>query len=67
MVSSTTSLSTGLLPIAGCLGIIFDYISLIEIPVVSANSVDPNQRLHSAASDLGLYCLSFTLLGLFRL
>ena len=26
-------------------------------PVINANSVDPDQTLHSAASDLGLHCL----------
>ena len=28
-----------------------------------ANSGDPDQMLHSAASDLGQHCLPFTLLG----
>ena len=28
-----------------------------------ANSEDPDQTLHSAASDLGLHCLPVTLLG----
>ena len=28
-----------------------------------ANSGDPDQTLHSVASDLGLHCLSITLLG----
>ena len=32
-----------------------------------ANSEDPDQAPHSAASDLGLQCLSVTLLGVFRL
>ena len=32
-----------------------------------ANSGDPDQTLHSAASDFGLHCLSVTLLGVFRL
>ena len=32
-----------------------------------ANSGDPDQMLHSAASDLGLLCLPITLLGVFRL
>ena len=27
------------------------------MPVINANSVDPDQMPHSAASDLGLYCL----------
>ena len=30
---------------------------ILEIPVLNANSVDPDQMLHSAASDLGLHCL----------
>ena len=32
-----------------------------------ANSGDPDQMLHSAASDLGLHCLPITLLGVARL
>ena len=32
-----------------------------------ANSEDPDQTLHSAASDLGLHCLPVTLLGISRL
>ena len=32
-----------------------------------ANSGDPDQMLHSAASDLGLQCLPVTLLGVSRL
>ena len=31
-----------------------------------ANSGDPDQRLHFAASDLGLQCLPITLLGVSR-
>ena len=34
----------------------------IEIPVFNANSVDPDQTPRSAASDLGLHCLSTALL-----
>ena len=37
-----------------------------EIPVFNANSVDPDQTLHSAASDLGLHCLPITLFGVSR-
>ena len=33
---------------------------LVEL---SANSKDPDQALHSAASDLGLHCMPVTLLG----
>ena len=29
----------------------------IEMPVINANSVDPDQTPRSAASDLGLHCL----------
>ena len=32
-----------------------------------ANSEDPDQMPHSAASDVGLHCLSVTLLGVSRL
>ena len=32
-----------------------------------ANSEDPDQTLHSVASDLGLHCLQVTLLGISRL
>ena len=32
-----------------------------------ANIGDPDQMLHFAASDLGLHCLPFTLLGASRL
>ena len=32
-----------------------------------ANSEDPDQMLHSAASDLDLHCLLITHLGVFRL
>ena len=32
-----------------------------------ANSGDPDQMPHSVASDLGLHCLSVTLLGVSRL
>ena len=34
-----------------------------RIPVFNANSVDPDQMLHSSVSDLGLHCLQGTLLG----
>ena len=29
----------------------------MEIPIINANSVEPDQMPHSAASDLGLHCL----------
>ena len=34
----------------------------IAILVVNAKSVDPDQMLHSVASDLGLHCLQMSLL-----
>ena len=34
----------------------------MEIPVFNANSVDPDQTPHSAASDLGPHCLQISLL-----
>ena len=34
----------------------------IEITVLNANSVDPDLMPHFVASDLGLHCLSVTLL-----
>ena len=44
----------------------------LDIPIkkmieLFANSGDPDQTPHSAASDLGLYCLPNTLLGVSRL
>ena len=33
---------------------------IVEIPVLNANSVDPDQTPHFAASDLGLHCLSMS-------
>ena len=36
--------------------------SIIEIPVLNANSVDPDQTPRSVASELGLYCLSMSFL-----
>ena len=33
-----------------------------EIPTLNANSIDPDQMLHPAASDLGLCCLPMPLL-----
>ena len=33
----------------------------MEIPVLTANSVNPDQTPHSAGSDLGLHCLLMSL------
>ena len=39
----------------------------LEIPVFNANSIGPDQRPHSAASNLDLHCLPFTILRISRL
>ena len=39
----------------------------IGIPVFNANSVDPDQMLRSAASDLGPHFLPINILGVSRL
>ena len=39
----------------------------LHVHFVFVNSGDPDQMLHSAASDLGLHCLPITLLGVSRL
>ena len=41
--------------------------SLRKMAEVFANSEDPDQMLHSAASDLGLQCLPITRLGVSQL
>ena len=41
---------------------LFLLIYFIEIPVFNANSVDPDQTPHFAASDLGLHCSLMSLL-----
>ena len=43
--------------------VLFLVLSFIkEIPVLNANSVDPDQTPHSAASDRGLHCLLMSIL-----
>ena len=45
----------------------FTYVRLCDLDILMvelfANSGDPDQTPHSAASDLGLHCLPNTLLG----
>ena len=36
---------------------LFLFLFTVEIPILNANSVDPDQTPRSAASDLGLHCL----------
>ena len=52
----------------------FRYVRLCDLDILGekmvelfANSGDPDQMPHSAASDLGLHCLPITLLGVSRL
>ena len=63
MDSSTTTHWTSLFPIEE----VSDWFLLLpcftEIPVINANSVNPDQMLHSAASNLGLRCMPDTLSG----
>ena len=59
---STINLWTSLYPIEGVPGCSLLLLCFIEIPIFNVNSVDPDQTLHSAASDLGLHCLPMSLL-----
>ena len=64
MDSATSTFWTGPFPIdrmSGCF-LLCVLLCLIEIPVFSANTVDPDQTPRSAASDLGLHCLPMSLL-----
>ena len=47
----------------------FMYVTLYDVDIVElfANSGDPDQNLHSAASDLGLHFLPVTRLGVYSL
>ena len=52
----------------------FRYVRLCDLDIpreknvkLFANSGEPDQMLHSAASDLGLHCLQIILLGVSRL
>ena len=55
MDSSTSTLWAGPFSTEGLSGY-FLFVCFIEFPVFDANSVDPDQTPHSAASDLGLHC-----------
>ena len=49
----------------GCLiSFIFFLSYFLEILVFNANSVDPDQTPHNAASDQGLHCLPISLFGM---
>ena len=62
MGSSTLTLWTGLFPVKEVSGSYLLLPWFTEIPVLNANSVDPDQTPRSAASDLGLRCLLMSLL-----
>ena len=62
MDSSALTLWTGPFPIEGVSGEFLLLPCFIEITVINANSVDPDQTPRSAASDLGLHCLPVFLL-----
>ena len=65
MDSSITTLKTGLFTIVGYLRLVFTItICFIEIPVVNANSADPD---HSAVSNLGLHSLPITIMRVSKL
>ena len=63
---STTTLWAGLFPIAGVWEVLLS-LSFVKIPVVNANSTDPDQMSLSATSYQGLHCLLITILGVSRL
>ena len=60
--SSTLTLWPGPFPVKGVSGWFVLLPCFTEIPVLYANSVDPDQTPRSAASDLGLHCLPMSLL-----
>ena len=63
MDSPTFTLQTGPIPVEGLSGNFFLLLPCFTyIHAFNANSVDPDQMPHSAASDLGLYCLPMSLL-----
>ena len=60
MDSSDFTLRTGPFPICLVSFLLHVLPCFIEIAISSANSVDPDQTPRSAASDLGLHCLSMS-------
>ena len=63
MDSSTSTLWTGPFLTEGVSGKFFLLLCFVEIPLLNANCVDPDQMPYSAASDLGLHCLPMSLFG----
>ena len=64
MNSSTPSLWTSTFQVEGLSGqfVFFNIIMFIEIPVIIVNSVNPDQKPRSVASDFGLHCLPMFIL-----
>ena len=61
MDSSTLTFWTSPFPVKGVSGKFLLLPWFTEIPVLNANSVDPDYTPRSAASDLGLHCLPMSL------
>ena len=55
--SSASTLWTSPFPVRRVSGWFLYSSCNVEISEFNANSVDPDQKLHSSASDLGLHCL----------
>ena len=65
MDSSTFTIWTGPFPVKGMYGYFLLFTWFTEIPVLYANSVDPDQTSRSVPSDLDLHCLPlFAFMGL---
>ena len=58
MESFTFIIRTGPFPVQRVVWLFLIIRRFIEIPVFNANSIDPDQTPHSAASDLGLHCFA---------
>ena len=54
---------TSSFPTQGVSGLLLVLSFIIEILVFNANSVDPDQMLQNAASDLGLHCSPMSFFG----
>ena len=62
MDSATSTLWTGPFPVKGVACYFLLLPCFIETSVFNSNSEDPDQTLHSLASDLGVHCLPMSLL-----
>ena len=62
MDASNITLRTGPFQLKGVSGKFLLLPWFTEIPVLNANSVDPEQKPRTAASDLGRHCLPMSLL-----